>query len=367
MWRYSVAVFAHASAAAAQAAGGAPYFTCDTQVDFIVGANPFIDGICCAQSAETCPSGLYPSTCTSSACARAVQMVGDGCTGWLAEPKQAMLHSLAVPLQALVDRCQATKPAKNTVLLTASTTTLTGTAACGATIIDGRAESPDSWSDVLAVSAPTGMTATITVQTLWLPDGDGLEIRDGDNFGAPRLVRLQGTTKPDPTKYTASGKDLYLRLLSDGENKGKAVGFSLLVGCTCSADGTACGSHGSCHDGACVCVPGWTGVTCQAVDPCASSPCRHGGTCAVIAAAAAAAAEDGGNHRILSEQQQQQQQQPSCDANTLHQVTDEINEQCCGADDTACANGMPTSWCVGLCMFLSRPPYVHAAAALHFR
>eukprot|EP01048_Picozoa_sp_COSAG05_P022869 COSAG05_NODE_4732_length_1392_cov_4.034803_3_plen_75_part_01 len=74
----------------------------------------------------------------------------------------------------------------------------------------------------------------------------------GDNFGAPRLVRLQGTTKPDPTKYAASGTDLYLRLLSDGENKGKAVGFSLLVGCTCSANGTACGSHGSCHDGACV-------------------------------------------------------------------------------------------------------------------
>jgi len=361
MWRFCVAVFTHASAVTAQAAGGAPYFACATQIDFIAGANPFIDGICCTQSAETCPSGLYPSTCTSSACARAVQMVGDGCTGWLAEPKQAMLHSFAVPLQALVDKCQATKPAKNTVLLTASTTTLTGTAACGATIIDGRVESPDSWSDVLAVSAPTGMTATITVQTLWLPDGDALEIRDGDNFGAPRLVRLQGTTKPDPTKYAASGTDLYLRLLSDGENKGKAVGFSLLVGCTCSADGTACGSHGSCHDGACVCVPGWTGVNCQAVDPCASSPCQHGGTCAVIAAAAREAA---GNHRILSEQQQQQ---PSCDAKTLHQVTDEVNAQCCGADDTACANGMPTSWCVGLYMFLSRPPCVPDFAALRFR
>ena len=149
-------------------------------------------------------------------------------------------------------------------------------------------------------------------------------------------------------------------MLSDGQSKGKGVGFSLLVGCTCSADGTACGSHGSCHDGACVCVPGWTGVTCQAVDPCASSPCQHGGTCAVIAAAARDVA---GNHRILSEQQQQ----PSCDAKTLHQVTDEVNAQCCGADDTACANGMPTSWYGGLYMSLSRPPCVPDFVALRFR
>ena len=291
-------------------------------------------------------------------------MVDGGCTAWLGTVPM-LRNGFAEPLQTLVNTCQATKPAENTVLLTATSTTLTGTSACGATIIDGRAESPDSWSDTLAVSAPPGMTTTITVQTLWLPDGDALEIRDGDNFDAPRLARLQGTTKPDPTKYTASGQDLYLRMQSDEQSKGKGVGFSLLVGCTCSADGTACGSHGSCHDGACVCVPGWTGVTCQAVDPCASSPCQHGGTCAVIATAAVGGE---GNHRILSEQQQQQQQQqqPSCDAKTLHQVTDEVNAQCCGADDTACANGMPTSWCVGLYMFLSRLPCVPDFVALDF-
>ena len=103
-------------------------------------------------------------------------------------------------------------------------------------------------------------------------------------------------------------------------------------------------------------------VTAQAaVGPCASSPCQYGGTCVVIAAAAVGGE---GNHRILSEQQQQH---PSCDAKTLHQVTDEINAQCCGADDTACANGMPTSWYVGLYMFLSRPPCVPDFAALRFR
>ena len=118
MWRYFVVVCAHASAAAAQAAGGAPYFTCATQVDFIAGANPFIDGICCAQSAETCKTNFYPSTCASPACARAVRMVDDGCTAWLGTVP--MLRLFAVALQALVNTCQATKPAENTVLLTAT-------------------------------------------------------------------------------------------------------------------------------------------------------------------------------------------------------------------------------------------------------
>eukprot|EP01048_Picozoa_sp_COSAG05_P023907 COSAG05_NODE_5388_length_1190_cov_1.645280_1_plen_372_part_00 len=318
---------------AAQAAGDpAPYYTCASQVEFIGGANSFIHGICCTQGAETCGRDGYPFTCGSPACARAVKMVGDGCLDWLAEPEQAMLASgFATPLKTLVDTCNATQPAENTVLLTASSTTLTGTTACGATIIDGRAESPNSWSDALAVSAPPGMTATITVQTLWLPDGDALEIRDGDNFGAPRLARLQETTKPEPTKYTASGQDVFLRMLSDGTSKGKGVGFSLLVGCTCSADGDACSAHGSCRDGACVCVTGWMGPTCATADPCSSSPCQHGGTCTVVAAA---------THRSLSEH-------PSaapCDASQLQATTAEINEKCCGADDATCVHDMPRSW-----------------------
>ena len=55
MWRYFAAVLVHASCAAAQAAESTPYVTCATQIDFIGSANPFIDGICCTQSAEMCP------------------------------------------------------------------------------------------------------------------------------------------------------------------------------------------------------------------------------------------------------------------------------------------------------------------------
>ena len=312
----------------------APYFTCDdpSQVDFIVGANTFIKGICCTQELETCDTGLYPSTCASPECARAVKMVGDGCLDWLAEPAQAMLaNGFATPLRNLVDTCKATPPAPHTILLTSATSTLAGPAACGAMIIDGRAESATNWHDDLAITAPAGMTATITVQTLWLPDSDALEIRDGADADATRLARLQGTTKPGAPTYAASGQTVFLRLLSNGENKGKAVGFSLQVGCSCSATSNACGSHGSCRDGACVCATGCMGPTCAAADPCSSSPCQHGGTCTVVAAA---------TRRSLSEHPSA----AACEASRLQASTAEINEQCCGADDATCIHGMPRSW-----------------------
>eukprot|EP01047_Picozoa_sp_COSAG01_P064656 COSAG01_NODE_8595_length_2725_cov_1.424219_1_plen_333_part_00 len=313
------------------AGGSAPYFTCTSQVDFVGSASLFIKGICCTQESETCGRGLYPSTCASPECARAVKMVGDGCLGWLAEPDQAMLSGFATPLKNLVDTCKATQPAPRTILLTSATSTLTGSAACGATIIDGRAESSTNWHDELAITAPAGMTATITVQTLWLPDSDALEIRDGVDADATQLARLHGTIKPGAPTYAASGRNVFLRLLSDGENKGKAVGFSLQVRCSCSATSNACGARGSCRDGACVCITGWTGPTCAAADPCASSPCQHGGTCTVVAAAI---------RRSLSEHPSA----AACEVSRLQTSTADMNEQCCGADDVACVHGMPRSW-----------------------
>ena len=310
----------------------APYFTCASQVDFIGAANSFIQGICCTQEAETCGKGFYPSTCANPACARAVRMIGDGCLGWLAEPEQAMLsNGFATPLKNLVRTCEATQPAPHTILLSSATSTLLGPAACGATIVDGRAESSINWHDDLAIMAPPGMTATITVKTLWLPESDALEICDGVNADATRLARLQGTIKPDVPTYTASGQHVFLRLLSNGENKGKAVGFSLQVGCHCSANSHACGAHGSCRDGACICVAGWTGPACTTADPCSSSSCQHGGTCTAIAAT---------THRALSEHPSA----AACEVSRLQTSTAEINAQCCGADDATCVHGMPRSW-----------------------
>ena len=331
MWRcYLVAALINAPLLAASDAGKEPFFTCASQVDFIANANPFIKGICCKQESETCARGVYPSTCSSPPCARAVGMVGDGCLDWLAEPDQAMLApGFATPLKNLVNACKATPPAVGTILLTSNTNALSGLQACGATIIDGRAESSSNWHDDLTITAPPGMTTTITVQTLWLPDSDALEIRDGVDADATRLARLQGTSKPAAPTYSASGQHIFLRLLSNGENKGKAVGFSLHVGCRCSAT-SACNNKGVCHDGACVCVAGWMGPTCASADPCNSSPCQHGGTCTAVAAT---------THRALSEHPSA----TACEASQLQTSTMEINEQCCGANDVACVHGVPRS------------------------
>jgi hypothetical protein len=333
MYRYLVAAFlTHTPLVAGQDTGrssSGPYYTCASQTDFIANANPFIKGICCTQSSETCSAGLYPSTCSTPPCARAVQMVSNGCMDWLAEPPQAMLSIFKTSLQALGDKCQTTTPAKNTILLSGSSTTLKGIAACGATIIDGRAEDATKWHDDLAITTPPGTTATVTVRTLWLPVDDVLEIRNGVDSKAPPLQRLQGKTVPAASTFVASGQNIFLRLLSNGKGAGQPVGLSLKVGCSCSAT-TACNNNGVCRDGACVCTAGWVGPTCGTPDPCISSPCKHGGTCTAAAAS---------TRRTLSEHPSA----TTCEAGQLQTAITEINTQCCGADDAACVDGLPRS------------------------
>ena len=61
---------------------------------------------------------------------------------------------------------------------------------------------------------------------------------------------------------------------------------------------------------------------------CDEAPCLNGGTCLESVAA------DGGSHRHL---------QDACTGASVTARTEEINAQCCGADDRACAAGIPTS------------------------
>ena len=98
-----------------------------------------------------------------------------------------------------------------------------------------------------------------------------------------------------------------------GGARGSSIGNCLV--CMSSKHGTACVDAEV--DAFC---SGDSGSTAT----CDSATCRNGGKCKAA----------GGGNRILQ----------TCSAANLSSSTAAVNNQCCGADDAACAKGMPTSW-----------------------
>ena len=274
------AVHALPAATSSFAAGiGAGNFDCSsddgTGSNFIANAQAFIKGVCCTQAGETC-AGFYPTTCASVSCARALSQAGPPCLKWLAEPGQEFFSAFRTQLQTSVDICSRTPTPPRTILLTDSTPSLTD--ACGARVVDGRAESQTSWEDNLLLSAPPGMVMEVDVESSWLPPSDLFKIRDGKDRDAPTLATFAGTEKPN-APIVGSGQQLFISLYSNGENEGKAVGLSLLINCQCTTD-AACGAHGSCGaDKYCACAAGYSGATCSQLDACHGSPCGAHGSC----------------------------------------------------------------------------------------
>ena len=66
----------------------------------------------------------------------------------------------------------------------------------------------------------------------------------------------------------------------------------------------------------------------QRAGACDKAPCLNGGTCHESVPA------DGGSHRHL---------QDTCAGASVAARTEEIDAQCCGTDDSGCAEGIPTS------------------------
>ena len=224
--RYLCGMLAVLRVPASVRAGGAGKFDCSsndgTGLKFMSNAQTFIKGVCCTQAGETC-NGLYPTTCASVSCSRALSQVGPPCLQWLAEPGQEMFEHFKTQLQTSVDTCSHTDDAPPGItLLTGSTQSLSN--ACGARVVDGRSESSTSWQDDLLLSAPDGMVLEVVFESQWLPTPDVLKFHDGKDRDAPELAQFKGTDKPDgPT--VASGRQLFMSLFSDGENEGKAVGL----------------------------------------------------------------------------------------------------------------------------------------------
>lgn len=87
------------------AAGGK--FTCHSQTDVLLEGSTFIHDICCLQQGELCPeSAIFPTTCQSDECARAVALVHGACTPWLSEVGQAFLGNFKTDLDRAAAMCK---------------------------------------------------------------------------------------------------------------------------------------------------------------------------------------------------------------------------------------------------------------------
>ena len=85
-------------------------------------------------------------------------------------------------------------------------------------------------------------------------------------------------------------------------------------------------------------------VDCSVPTTCDSNPCQHGGTCGAV---------DAAPHHVRSEQPT-----GSCPGSTLQTRIEQVNAQCCGADDAACDKGRATSCDSGCAaVFLSHQHY----------
>jgi hypothetical protein len=254
---------------------------CSSQNSMFRGIS-FITGICCTQLGASCPDGSpFPADCNNPICARAIRQVSSACIPWLqTNPMGGFLASFREQFQKLNAQCTAALP-ETTILLSDTDQHVTRDA-CGAQIIDGRAESNSQWKDTLAVTVGLGLRAQIVIDSFWLPDADVLVVYDGNTSDARQLVRLRGTLKPTQP-ISASGPALFLQMLSDGASVGLPVGFSLRIVCLCNDDAT-CGvsqlscivfsvvmkskfhhvhvrvpsGHGKCVDQHCECEGGYT-------------------------------------------------------------------------------------------------------------
>ena len=82
-------------------------FQCVSQVDFLSQASTFIHDICCLQQSESCPAAaIFPTTCTSPECARAISKVQGACTPWLEQPAQAFLAEFKSSLDRAAVLCR---------------------------------------------------------------------------------------------------------------------------------------------------------------------------------------------------------------------------------------------------------------------
>eukprot|EP01048_Picozoa_sp_COSAG05_P022757 COSAG05_NODE_4671_length_1416_cov_2.463174_1_plen_383_part_01 len=312
----------------------------------------------CAQAGESfSDNSPIPSTCATFSCKYAVDRVFRDCGPLLAS--SGWYETRLKVVQAAAGRCVAASlPATDEYFV--ADPPIKPIEGCEGVLSDGHGDYGANWRRAAVIDAGPGMKAQLRFNTLNLAEGDFVSVFDGQTNDFLIGTKLKGTKMPAHT-FVSSGRFLYVEFTSDVHETTVASGFVANITCTCAdsaewkdSAGNSCDDfrsnplfaycEGSLPAEGTVPYEGHaTGFlplaakeacprACQACGLCANAPCQNQGTCTELAAATTEgeATADGG----------------SCPGSEMQDRTAQMNKQCCGADDTTCNKGTPTSWYV---------------------
>ena len=249
--------------------------------------------VCCDQLGEVCdgesdrslPSvANSATTCNSPVCARTVKLVADSCAPLLGAKDFALF---AKPFQDVLDHatsaCMVAAGAdtRRYVITDSASSNINALTAVDAVLTDGMGAGGHGGSvagqdtaTLLQVAA--GGAVLLILEMLWLAPRDLLMV----SVDGAAVTMLQGHDLPSEGERTFRSKPggaIRVTMVQDpAKVAGAASLFSFAIPCV--AD-TACGGHGSCDNGRCVCTGMYTGSGCEDDPPCLGVDCGAHGSC----------------------------------------------------------------------------------------
>ena len=329
---------------------------CDTQEE-LVQHLAFVRDTC-EQVHETFANKYnpVPLTCEHADCARAVARVSQDCDGLL---QVDWFETARTKLQAAVAKCALVPQSPADVYPVRDKDHAKPITACGGTLSDGKGKYGSNWDKVAILDAGPGQKARVTVETQGLAGGvggDWVGIYDGDrvnldartNEPTNELKKLRGNKLPHPRVFTASGRFMYVRMITN--NHQVSTGFTMAISCVCEdatswkdSIGRSCAHfarggkkslYATCEASANhLAAQGRTATglelpakeacpkACEAcdVDPCTQWPCHNGGVCL-------------------------KPEPRKCDtAGQLSDINADVTAACCNEPNESCKGGAPSS------------------------